>query len=420
MNYFEIQDGSTSKYDHLSAAYDEAAGKLLAGKYTKVGTTGANLERLSNKDYTTAGAHFHVKNFFRVTGDGTVVTSAALFNFEGAPMYKLDVAAYANGYEKRVVMRAQSSSIYIEEESGQPETPFPSTPPSYVEINNPLGLVPGIVSVGAISNQPDGQNRFYPGIGVVQADERFDTPHGGVLFGISKTKLRLWVPKASYYFRSGYTVNINEGWGKYTNVGWKGGVRKDFPAVYMRAAAEVKVNLRKARPPEFDSGWRKMASNSMTDSFLEIEHNLGMPRSLGGKDIIMDVADVKVTYRSAQEGSPNAGFVFLATGSQQGDASGGKYGGIIYSYNNKYVRLWAPNYAGMTHHLDIESIKVRYMPMGHYNIPSEYMDAKRQQFAPCASYGPMYHFRRADRRDASEGGEEWDIGDMQPRRLTMG
>ena len=431
VNYFELADGFTSKFDHLSAAYDVDAGKMLAGKYTSAGTTGANLERLSNKDYTTAGAHYHVKNFFRVSGDGTVFVNAAIFNYEGAPTYKLDIAAYANGYERQLLMRAQSPYVYIESESEITDVPFPShdgdgnalseaaaalaQAPSYIEINNPLGLIPGIVKVGALSQRT---GRFYAGIGVVQADERFDTAHGGVLFGISKTKLRLWVPKASFYFKSGYTVNINEGWGvnpagkELLNEGWSNDGQYEHGAHESTRQAQVQVTLRKARPPEFDSGWLPMSSNSMTESYREIDHKLGLSRALGGKNILMDVADVKVTYRSTQDGGPNEGFVFTATGSQQGDASGGKYGGIVYSYNNKYVRLWAPNFAGMTHRLDIESIKVRYMPMGHYSTISNAPDVKKQQFAPCASYGPLYHFRRADRRQASEGGNEWDIGDM--------
>jgi hypothetical protein len=321
-------------------------------------------------------------------------------------------------------MRAQSPTVYIQENitvPASPEAPFPShnddgsefsaasaasaLPPSYVEINNPLGLVPGIVKVGGYSNQPGGKHWFHPGIGVVQADERYDTTHGGILYAISRTKLRIWVPKANLYFRSGYAVSVGDGWGTYPRGGWNEeghahGVHES------RRQAQVRVTLRTARPPEFDSGWHKMSSNSMTESYREITHNLGMSRAKGGMNVIMDVAEVKVTYRSTQVNSPNKGFVFTATGSQQGDASGGKYGGVVYSYNNKYIRYWVPNFAGMTHRLDIESLKIRYMPMGHTG------NFKDQQFAPCASFGPLYHFRRADRREASEGGSEWDIGDM--------
>ena len=50
-------------------------------------------------------------------------------------------------------------------------------------------------------------------------------------------------------------------------------------------------------------------------------------------------------------------FEFQATGAQQADASGGRYGGILYAYNGNKIRFWAPNYAGLTERVSIEEIQ---------------------------------------------------------------
>ena len=69
-----------------------------------------------------------------------------------------------------------------------------------------------------------------------------------------------------------------------------------------------------------------------------IRHNLS-PEQMG-------LAIVKVAYRPTS--GPNQGYVFEGTSAQQADASGGRYGGILYAYSDTHVRLWAPNYADLT------------------------------------------------------------------------
>ena len=95
---------------------------------------------------------------------------------------------------------------------------------------------------------------IYPGIGTVQADERYNEHYGGLLWGLSPNKIRMWAPSASQYFTTGYIININKGWGGPTN----GESKKD---------ASVRVLLRPSRPADFDSGWFDMKSNDPVLSY---------------------------------------------------------------------------------------------------------------------------------------------------------
>jgi hypothetical protein len=76
----------------------------------------------------------------------------------------------------------------------------------------------------------------------------------------------------------------------------------------------------------------------------------------------MVTAKVEVSYRAKSDsGSPptaNDGYVFKATGAQQADGSGGRYGGLIYTYSDKSVRVYAPNYSGLRNRLLVGAIWV--------------------------------------------------------------
>ena len=155
-----------------------------------------------------------------------------------------------------------------------------------------------------------------------------------MLFGLSPEKIRLWVPSATQYYRTGYTININKGWGGPS----KGESRRD---------AQVRVVLRSSRPPDFDSGWFTMKSNDPNLSYKQIAHTLTGD---------MTYAQVRVTYRSTKTGSVHEAFQFQGTGTQQSDASGGQYGGLLYAWSQNYVRIWAPNYAGSKRRLNFDTI----------------------------------------------------------------
>lgn len=85
-------------------------------------------------------------------------------------------------------------------------------------------------------------------------------------------------------------------------------------------------------PADFETDWFLMKSQSGTDAYKEIFHNLESYPS-----------QVKVLVK-AIDGN-NAGFIFEGLGSAQNDDDGDKsqYGGVIFAYDENRIRLWAPD-----------------------------------------------------------------------------
>lgn len=268
---------------------------------------------------------------------------------------------------------------------------------SYKELTHNLGGIPGVVSVisrsyngGVDGNGASGY--IYPGIGSVQADERYNEHYGGVLFGLSSDKVRLWVPSASQYYRSGYTININKGWGGPS----KGESRRD---------GQVRVILKPARPPDFDSGWFQMRSNDPNLSYHQLEHKLKND---------MSYAQVKVNYRSRKSGSVHEAFQFTGTGTQQSDASGGQYGGLLYAWSQDHVRIWAPNYAGSKKRLEFDEIILKSNCSRHTIYCYEYSDREDPQI-----YGGPYDSNRRTVVVRTVDSEELSVGDTVVFKDTM-
>nr|VFK57426.1 MAG: hypothetical protein BECKTUN1418F_GA0071002_111511 [Candidatus Kentron sp. TUN] len=83
--------------------------------------------------------------------------------------------------------------------------------------------------------------------------------------------------------------------------------------------------------PNYDSGWFTMQSQQGTNSFKQVSHNLGVYPSR-----------VKVLVKAID--GANNGFIFEGSGSAQSDDdSSNNYGGVIFAYNQNYVRIWAPD-----------------------------------------------------------------------------
>ena len=84
--------------------------------------------------------------------------------------------------------------------------------------------------------------------------------------------------------------------------------------------------------PDYDSGWFTMQSQQGTNSYKQVTHNLGVYPSR-----------VKVLVKAID--GANKGFIFEGSGSAQNDDDGvyTLYGGVVFAYNQNYVRLWAPD-----------------------------------------------------------------------------
>ena len=265
------------------------------------------------------GPQFFVKDYFIVTPkSGQVVLRNLFFDYEAVAEYNIVVAAFADGYD-----------------SGWFEMSAQQGLASYKELTHNMGGLPG---VAYILTRSQSSGYIYPGIGTIQADEAYAENYGGLVYSLSANRVRMYMPSATKYFTTGFAVNINVGWG---------GPAKGES----RTKADVRVLLRPSRPPDFDSGWFQMKSNDPETSYVEKTHGLS--------HIDITYAQVKVYYRSKKDGSEHEAFAFPATGTQQSDASGGRYGGVLYAYNNNVVRLWAPNYAGSKRRLFMESFAIR-------------------------------------------------------------
>lgn len=263
------------------------------------------------------GPQYFVTDFFSIIETtGQILLNNLLLDYEAVSQYQLTVAAYSAGFDSGWFDMSAQKGV-----------------DSYQELDHGLGGIPGVAYVLSKSKS---SGYVYPGIGVVQADERYNENYGGVFWGLSANKIRLYVPSASQYYTTGYVININKGWGGPKN------------AESLRDAS-VRVILRPSRPPDFDSAWFEMKSNDPNLSYKEVPHMLN-----GTVD--MTYAQVKVVYRSKKTGSVHEAFEFLGTGSQQSDASGGQYGGLLYAWDSTVVRIWAPNYAGSKKRLDFETI----------------------------------------------------------------
>ena len=286
----------------------------------------------SQKNHTvrTGGAQFKPSEYFGIDQTGQVIVRFAMLNFEAISAYKLVVTAFTEGMSKTFRMASQGIDGL----------------PGYVSFDHGLGVVPGIAHITIIPDTGNLRGYHFHGVGTVMGDEYYNEDYGGLLYAVSPTSIRLWAPKASQYFKKGYLVNLGPGWGGGTE------------SYTQSHTATVTVSLKRAVVPNYDSGWRSMRSNDPSDSFMELVHNV---KSIDGTTVSAEEikqARVKVVYRTKDKSRNNAYFEFEATGAQQGDASGGRYGGIIYSYSTTKVRLWAPYYGGLTER--VTGYEIRY------------------------------------------------------------
>ncbi|XP_077987609.1 uncharacterized protein LOC144442201 [Glandiceps talaboti] len=84
--------------------------------------------------------------------------------------------------------------------------------------------------------------------------------------------------------------------------------------------------------PDFETDWQELRSQADQESFLSISHDF--------REI---PARVKVLVKAID--GANNGFVFEGMGSAQGDddKASARYGGVVFSYNETEVRIWAPD-----------------------------------------------------------------------------
>ena len=189
---------------------------------------------------------------------------------------------------------------------------------SYKSLAHGLGGMPGRVRVLVKAESGANAGYVFEGWGAQQADDDVPGNYGGIVFGYDGNNVRLWAPTASNGHSRGYLVNVASGWAGTKN---------------SQSTHNAKVRVMAwhgTRSPSYESGWLAMAVNAQT-SFREFKHDLGVLP-----------AYVQVLVKAT--GGSNAGYVFEGAPSCQIDvAQSLEYGGVVYAFNEEYVRVWAPS-----------------------------------------------------------------------------
>ena len=93
----------------------------------------------------------------------------------------------------------------------------------------------------------------------------------------------------------------------------------------------VKLDVGTLPDADWESDWFLMKSQDKSNSYKEVSHPL---------DSLPSIVIVQVKA----QGGLNDGFVFHGIGSAQtdDDIQNNNHGGVVYAFNDKLVRLWAP------------------------------------------------------------------------------
>jgi len=176
--------------------------------------------------------------------------------------------------------------------------------------------VPDLVRVYASAEDGDSSGFRFEGTGACQ-NSGSSGNYGGVIFAYNSKELYLWAPTKYSGNTNGKLIYVEDGWGgeKYTQ---------------SSRVADVTIEAWNSLPtPNFH------AEIQVDDSrrFYEVPHKLKQ---------IPDFISVRVYSRLSGIFKKDLSFHFHATGAAQTPSGSVEYGGIIFAYNETFVRLWLP------------------------------------------------------------------------------
>ena len=220
--------------------------------------------------------------------------------------------------------QSDEATVFVEVWANFPQPTFRrelniSNAESFREVRHDLQQLPELVMVKVHARNPKipGQGLWFPGI---SASQNFRPPslYGGVIFAYNERAVRLWSP----HLATGGCAFVGDGWGER---------QKSKPTQHCFVSVELWVN--QLPVPSFRTDWFTIhAQRGGRGAYKEVYHNLGLLPSLV-------IVQLKVKY-----GSSNKGFVFEGQGgAQTGDNNPDGYGGVVFAYNNRSIRLWAPS-----------------------------------------------------------------------------
>ena len=206
-------------------------------------------------------------------------------------------------------------------------------PQAYREVALPVELAaadPTAVDVRVLFDAPDGFNRgfrFQSAGASVYDDEAASWAHyGGLVSGVRNGTVHVWAPSHAKY-GNGAIINLGSGSGGLFDPS-KNFIRE---VNYQKThTAQVRVLADKLRSSDWDSGWVAFRSQSHYHAHEFWWHGLGATPGHCRQ------------YVRAVDG-PLAGAVYEGRGDGQRGDYYGMYGGTVYGYNNKNVKVLAPD-----------------------------------------------------------------------------
>ncbi|XP_062588073.1 uncharacterized protein LOC134249741 [Saccostrea cucullata] len=163
-----------------------------------------------------------------------------------------------------------------------------------------------------------GSDFIFPGSGITQRTDDSDSPYGGVVYKYkADSSIRIMVPKRENGKASGVSVFSGES-------SWNGVTQVNETVADVRYRVWCRCNF---PTPAFESNWTNI--DVKNKNYLEFSHGLG---------IMPDMVIVQLRH-----GSTDQDWVTDVMGSMSTSRTGKEKSGLIYAYNSRTVRIWAPD-----------------------------------------------------------------------------
>lgn len=191
---------------------------------------------------------------------------------------------------------------------------------SFKEIRHGLNVDPFYVRVYAKPRNGSNSGFCFNGIGSSQSSPSRSS-YGGLIFAYNSEFVRIWAPTDL----KGHVVFVNDGWGGEVNT-------------QESNEAEVVVEVWKEGPaPTFQI---EHVIDTRIDKLNQVYHQVDHELRQLPERVVVRLSPVETDDKTA---SPNKGFWFHAIASSQNPDPNSNFGGVIFAYNERYVRLWAPD-----------------------------------------------------------------------------
>eukprot|EP00794_Sanderia_malayensis_P000324 gene324-956_t len=180
-----------------------------------------------------------------------------------------------------------------------------------------IDTVPDLVKVSASTQDGDSAGFHFEGTGTCQ-NPGSKGYYGGLIFAYNYKQLRVWAPTKYHGNTNGKLIFVEDGWG---------GEKKTQSSRIADVTVEV---WNKIVTPNF----RTEIQVDATKNFYEVPHKLKQ---------IPDFVSVRVYSRKTSLFDKKHLFHFHAAGVTQNSPGTKEYGGVIFAYNEAFIKLWLPN-----------------------------------------------------------------------------